>query len=268
MHLDDVQNAEKFADIEKNLRLIQTLRAIALDLIRFLAQLEDFQKKLWLKKKFVVATHYCLTLDRVPDDLYATIAANPQQWQQWQDLGMLNGATDVFNQAAVGSVDYLKEHPYLMVDTALFDAAFKAALLFAVDNLEDSLDGLLIHGDNFQALQLLQERYREQVKCVYIDPPYNTGSDGFIYKDAYCHSSWFSMMNPRLNLTRELLRDDGGIFISIDDNEQANLKLICDEIFGMRNFIANMIWQKKYLKNKIARYLFSAARTILIIARI
>jgi adenine-specific DNA-methyltransferase len=113
MHLDDVENAETFADIEKNLRLIQTLRAIALDLISFLAQLEDFQKKLWLKKKFVVATHYCLTLDRVPEELYATIAANPQQWQQWQDLGMLNGATDVFNQAEAGSVDYLKEHPYL-----------------------------------------------------------------------------------------------------------------------------------------------------------
>ena len=76
MHLDDVQNAEKFADIEKNLRLIQTLRAIALDLITFLAQLEDFQKKLWLKKKFVVATHYCITLDRVPESLYPVIAAN------------------------------------------------------------------------------------------------------------------------------------------------------------------------------------------------
>ncbi|MFZ4504573.1 MAG: endonuclease domain-containing protein, partial [Methylovulum sp.] len=89
MHLDDVQNAEKFADIEKNLRLIQTLRAIALDLVTFLAQLEDFQKKLWLKKKFVVATHYCITLDRVPVSLYPTIAANSLQWEQWKNLGML-----------------------------------------------------------------------------------------------------------------------------------------------------------------------------------
>ena len=93
MHLDDVQNAEKFADIEKNLRLIQTLRAIALDLITFLAQLEDFQKKLWLKKKFVVATHYCITLDRVPKCSLSAgcIAANPQQWEQWENLGMLDG---------------------------------------------------------------------------------------------------------------------------------------------------------------------------------
>ena len=154
MHLDDVQNAEKFADIEKNLRLIQTLRAIALDLITFLAQLEDFQKKLWLKKKFVVATHYCITLDRVPESLYPAIAANPQQWEQWDKLGMLDGnKADLFNQAKAGSIEYLKAHPYLMVDTALFDAAFKHALLAAVDNLDESLDGLLIHGDNFQAFK-------------------------------------------------------------------------------------------------------------------
>jgi adenine-specific DNA-methyltransferase len=86
MNLDDVQNAEKFADIEKNLRLIQVLRTIAQDLIDFLAQLEDFQKKLWLKKKFVVATHYCITLDRVPENLYPTIADNSLQWEQWKIL--------------------------------------------------------------------------------------------------------------------------------------------------------------------------------------
>ena len=93
MNLDDVQDAQVFKDIEKNLRLIQTLRAIAKDLITFLAQLEDFQKKLWLKRKFVVAAHYCMTLDRVPESLYPKIAENSQQWQQWQSLGMLFKAT-------------------------------------------------------------------------------------------------------------------------------------------------------------------------------
>lgn len=169
MHLDDVQHAEKFADIEKNLRLIQTLRAIALDLIAFLAQLEDFQKKLWLKKKFVVATHYCITLDRIPESLYPTIAGNARQWEQWEKLGMLGEhKTDLFNQAKTGSVEYLKAHPYLMADTALYDAEFKQALLAVIDNLDDSLDGLLIHGDNFQALTLLRETYNEMVEIVYI----------------------------------------------------------------------------------------------------
>jgi len=225
MRLDDVQNAEKFADIEKNLRLIQTLRAIALDLITFLAQLEDFQKKLWLKKKFVVATHYCITLDRVPASLYPTIADNPQQWEQWDSLGMLDGnKADLFKQAKAGSVEYMKAHPYLMADTALFDAAFKYALLAAVDNLDESLDGLLIHGDNFQALNLLLERYRQQVKCSYFDPPYNTGKDGFLYKDNYSHSTWITFIGSRLAAVTDLLKDDGAIFCSVDDNEAGNLE--------------------------------------------
>jgi adenine-specific DNA-methyltransferase len=183
MNLDDVQRAGSFADIEKNLCMIQILRGIALDLVTFLAQLEEFQKKLWLKKKFVVAAHYCITLDRVPESLYPAIAANEKQWEQWKGLGMLRdeGGTDLFSQGKHGSVDYLKAHPYLMADTSLYDNRFREMLLQSVDNLDETTDGVLIHGDNFQALNLLQERYREQVKCVYIDPPYNTGGDGFLY---------------------------------------------------------------------------------------
>ena len=225
------QVAEKFTDIEKNLRLIQTLRAIALDLITFLAQLEDFQKKLWLKKKFVVATHYCITLDRVPASLYPAIAANPRQWEQWDKLGMLDDSkADLFKQAQAGSVEYLKEHPYLMTDTALFDAAFKQALLAAVENLDESLDGLLIHGENFQALNLLQERYQGQVKCVYIDPPYNTNSTPILYKNEYKHSSWASLMQDRLLLSMRLLNEDGVKVVAIDDSEMVNLSIILEDV--------------------------------------
>jgi len=244
MHLDDVQHAEKFADIEKNLRLIQTLRAIALDLIAFLAQLEDFQKKLWRKKKFVVATHYCITLDRVPESLYPIIAANPGQWEQWEKLGMLSeNKTDLFNQAKAGSIEYLKAHPYLMVDTALFTIEFKQALLAAVDNLDDSLDGLLIHGDNFQALNLLQERYREQVKCVHIDPPYNTGSSGFLYKNAYPHSSWLSMIKDRINVSVSLLADLGVFACHIDEFEMERLHLLLEKEASLEN-AGTLVWDK------------------------
>jgi len=232
MHLDDVQHADTFASIEKNLRQIQTLRAIALDLIDFLAQLEDFQKKLWLKKKFVTATHYCITLDRVPQSLYPAIAANPQQWKQWEQLGMLTeGKTDLLNQGEAGSIDYLQSHRYLMVDTALFDAAFKQQLLAAIDNLDDSLDGLLIHGDNFQALNLLQERYREQVKCVYIDPPYNTDASAIMYKNSYKDSSWLSLIQDRLLLVHFLMLNDALISVAIDDQEIASLRIVLDKIF-------------------------------------
>ncbi len=241
MHLDDVQNAEKFADIEKNLRLIQTLRAIALDLITFLAQLEDFQKKLWLKKKFIVATHYCITLDRVPESLYPAIAANPQQWEQWEKLGMLDGnKTDLFKQGQAGSVAYLKEHPYLMADTALYDAAFKQALLAAVDNLDESLDGLLIHGDNFQALNLLQERYREQVRYIYIDPPYNTDATVIEYKNGYRESSWLALIDSRLSLGKNMLREDGVHTLTIDDYEHAAVRQLLDIEFGSENYLATV----------------------------
>lgn len=234
MHLDDVQNAEKFADIEKNLRMIQCLRGIALELIAFLAQLEDFQKKLWLKKKFVVAAHYCITLDRVPASLYPEIAKNPRQWEQWEKLGVLEGKKDdLFKQAKTGTVDYLQAHPFLMVDSSLFDEQFKAALLNGIEKLDESVDGLLIHGDNFQALNLLQERYREQVKCIYIDPPYNTSASEIIYKNSFKHSSWLTLMHNRIALGRSLMNvRESFLCCTIDDVEQKVLSQLLEEVYG------------------------------------
>ena len=225
MNLDDVQNAQAFAAIEKNLRMIQCLRAIALDLITFLASIEDFQKKLWLKKKFVVAAHYCVTLDRVPEALYAAIAANLAQWAQWYDLGMRDSA-------GAGTVDNLKASPYLMVDTALFDAAFRADLLKAIPDLDDSMDGLLVHGDNFQALKLLTERYRESVKAIYIDPPYNTDASAINYKNGYKSSSWSSLLQSRLEASFSFLRHDGVLMAAIDDVQFKELSFICEEVFA------------------------------------
>jgi adenine-specific DNA-methyltransferase len=218
MRLDDVQSADSFSDIEKSLRLIQVLRAIALDLIAFLAQLEDFQKKLWLKKKFVIAANYCVTLDRVPVELLQVIADNPAQWQRWETLGML-AETD-------RSVEYLKSHRNLMVDTGLHGPEIKQAILNAVDDHDASTDGVLVHGENFQAMNLLTERYKGQVKCCYFDPPYNTGKDGFLYKDSYSHSTWISFIANRLETVTNLLQDDGAVFCSIDDNEAGNLEAI------------------------------------------
>ncbi len=231
MQLDDIQAAHSFAHIEKSLRLIQIFRAIAQDLIVFLAQLEDFQKKLWLKKKFIVSAHYCVTLDRLPESLYPAIAENQRQWEQWENLGMLAvQPSDLLNQAIKGSVDYLKEHPFLMVDTSVFQAGFKSKLLASLDHLDDNLDGLLIHGDNFQALSLLQERYREQVKCIYIDPPYNTNSTPILYKNEYKHSSWASLMRDRLTLSMNLINEDGIKVVAIDDSEMVNLSIILEEV--------------------------------------
>lgn len=242
MHLDDVQGAEHFANIEKSLRLIQTLRAISLDLIAFLAQLEDFQKQLWLKKKFVVATNYSVTLDRIPESLYPKIAANLKQWDQWDDFGMLEGKkSDLFSQACHGSVEYLKAHQYLMADTSLFDSSFKHLLLGAIDNLEDSVDGLLIHGDNFQALNLLLERFRGEVTCIYIDPPYNTDAGPITYKNGYRSSSWISMMDSRLEISRSFLNDDGIMCATIDDYQVNELAHLLDTTFGQPNRLGTSV---------------------------
>jgi adenine-specific DNA-methyltransferase len=254
LFLDDVQNAQKFADIEKNLRLIQTLRAIALELITFLAQLEDFQKKLWLKKKFVVATDYCITLDRLPENLYRAIAANSQQWAQWDSLGMLDNQNADLNQPKPGSVEYLKMHPYLMADTAIFDDAFKGEILKSIEDLDENLDGLLIDADNYQAMNLLKERYSERIKCIYIDPPYNTGGDGFAYKDNYQHSSWASMIEMRLLLAKDYLNSCGVLFSSIDDKERMLLECILSQVFGKENRVEELIWIQNSTKNQSPTY--------------
>ncbi len=224
MNLDDVQNAQAFANIEKSLRMIQCLRAIALDLIVFLAQLEDFQKKLWLKKKFVVSAHYCMTLDRVPEALYPAIVANAEQWKQWHELGMRETANP-------GSIADLKAASALMVDTALFDAAFQISLLKSIPNLDATTDGLLVHGDNFQALTLLKEKFRSKVNTIYIDPPYNTDASAIDYKNGYKSSSWVALLESRLKAARPMLVDNGVLMAAIDDAQYKELSFICNESF-------------------------------------
>ena len=118
-------------------------------------------------------------------------------------------------------------------------------------------ENMLIHGDNLLALKALESRYKGQVKCIYIDPPYNTGSAFEHYDDNLEHSEWLTLMRPRLEILKNLLAEDGSIWISIDDDEQAYLRVLCDEVFGRRNFISTIVWQRAYspvnLKKTISR---------------
>lgn len=143
-------------------------------------------------------------------------------------------------------IDFLKANPYLVLDTRHFSDDFKLRLLSSFEDLDEQCDGLLIHSENFQALNLLMERYRGQVKCIYIDPPYNTGSDNdFAYKDDYQHSSWLSMMVDRAALAKGLSAPSSGIFVSTDDGEYANLKLAFGRVWGDENFVADIIWNSR-----------------------
>ena len=122
---------------------------------------------------------------------------------------------------------------------------------------DPAAENMLIQGDNLEALKALIPLYARKVKCIYIDPPYNTRSAFEHYDDNLEHSQWLSMIYPRLELLRELLSEDGSIWVSIDDNEAHYLKVMMDEVFGRRNFIANLIWQKKYSPQNDAEF-FSA----------
>ena len=231
MHLDDIQSAQAFAHIEANLRLIQTLRQIALEIIDFLAQLENFQKKLWLKKKFVAGCHYLITLNHIPEKFHETIFANAKQREQWQHLFAVK---DLPSSDLILSDD---ANAYLVVDTSLFPAEFQSELLTALsaefsDGIDAHINGTLIHSDNFQALNLLQARYREQVKCIYIDPPYNTSASEIIYKNGYKHSSWLSLIENRISKSKTLLRKNGIHCLTIDDFEYHKVKQLLDDLFS------------------------------------
>lgn len=238
---------------ERQLQKALTLREIAHKLIEFLAQTEEFQKKLWLKKKFVVDTQWLVTLDKVPADLYAQVEANDAQWAEWEKLGFVTAKTK--------RKPLLKPEIKLVLDTQFFDADFTTQLLEHIGNttgnLDEATDGVLVNSENFQALTLMQARYREQVKCVYIDPPYNTGDDGFIYKDSYSSSSWLSMMSDRLDIGMSTLADDGVLFASIGDEEQENLASLIRDKYGKERFFSTLVWEKKkkgsFLNGSIAR---------------
>ncbi len=128
-------------------------------------------------------------------------------------------------------------------------------------------DNVLVHGDNLEALKALLPFYAGEVKCIYIDPPYNTGSAFEHYDDNLEHSTWLNMMYPRLKLLREFLREDGSIWISIDDREGAYLRVICDEIFGRQNFVSNISWQRTYSTRNDAKGIVNEVEHILVYSK-
>ncbi len=232
MHLDDVQNAGAFADIEKNLRMIQCLRSIALELITFLAQLEDFQKKLWLKRRFVVRSEYCVRFSSLPEDLRQVAVSNEHQVEEWKAILGIDVA-----KASGGELSSL------VVDTQYFPADFKNRLLAGLADLNASSSGVLIHGDNRQSLRFLQARFSEQVACVYIDPPFNTGRD-FLYKDSYRDSSWLSLISNGLAYADRLIKSGGCLYLHLDYNCNFLGRQLLNTVLGEERFLNEITWQR------------------------
>ncbi|WP_441699229.1 site-specific DNA-methyltransferase [Helicobacter pylori] len=222
---------------DKRLNGINTIKEVALQVISLVSEFENELCKIWNKPRFVLNSHFIVSLDQLKAKNYdlnkITNHKNyPKQVKEWQDLDLK-------------TTDNLLENEFLPLDTLYFkDLEEGIKNLFS----EDEINGTLIKSENYQALNSLKNRYKETIDCIYIDPPYNTQNNEFIYADNFKRSSWLAMMDNRLELARKLLNNKGVMFVSIDDNEQAYLKALMDEVFngGGDNFVANVVWQRSY----------------------
>ena len=237
LHIDDLDSQH----INSQLSIVKAIKQVGQKIIQMLAQLENFQKKLWLKKKFVVQSDYCITLDRVPEKLYPEIIANDAQRKEWVRLFAIDDIkgdmmTEAYSEPL--TIEFLKQNQFLVLDTAFFDTKFKHQLVRSMENIDEQTNGLLINSENFQALELLQEKYKKGIKCIYIDPPYNTNASEIIYKNGYKHSSWNSLLYDRLTIADNLVDSLGFRITAIDHAECFNLGKIQDYIYGEDNRLA------------------------------
>ena len=235
LFLDDLDDAA-FNVTEQQLRKLKVIRSIAKKVIRMLAQIEGFQKKLWLKKKFVIETNYCITLDRIPfnQKLYDEIFSNENQIAEWEKLFSIDRKQLDKDYKDLG-IEKFRSLPYVMnliVDTKYFGCDFKDGLLVGVDDIDSQCGGELINSDNFHGLSLINAKYHKKIRCTYIDPPYNTNSTPILYKNEFKDSSWMSLMSNRLALAKNLISEGGVKSLAIDDAELSNLCKILEESYS------------------------------------
>ena len=239
MRLDDIENQDA-PRAERYLSRIRAIRRCALPVIDFLAALANFQKRLWLKKKFVVETSYCIRLGCIPDEFLPEIAANEAQRREWVELCGIDAIKGDLARPEYYSepltVEFLRSQPSLMVDTHHFVPAFAQRLIEGNANIPNAC--LLVHGENFQSLNVLSRRFRGEIHCVYIDPPYNAPASEILYKNNYKHSSFLSMMESRLLLSRDLTATMGSHVVAIDKNERNGLFRLLLQTFPEHDNVA------------------------------
>lgn len=237
IHLDDVDTTDE-KRVDTYIAKVKAIKRVGKIIIDFLAQIEDFQKKLWLKKKFVVSTDWCITLDNIHEVFYEEIIKNKTQVLEWIDMYAINEIEGDLTTVAFSeqlTMEFLRENGNLIVDTKHFTTDFKERLVASIDNIDERINGLLINSDNFHALNILLAKLSKQVKCIYIDPPYNADASEIMYKNGFKHSSWLSMMESRLQIASQLMRTDGMICLTIDDYEKDNASILLSQIFSPEN---------------------------------
>ena len=233
---------------EQRIKQLQAIKATAYAIIDFIAQFEDELRRVWEKPKFVRNVNYVVTLDKLTDEILDKISKHKgaeAQIEEWQELSMVD---DEFSMASLKN-DSSSDYKFLPLDTKHFKD-LELEILDALRNLDEALNGELIHSENWQALNSLQRRYKERVKCIYIDPPYNTENDEFLYRDRYKHSSWLSLIFDRTICAKSFLKNIGTFWINLDDGEMPKLRLILDIIFDKSSFVGNVCWKKTSGDNK------------------
>jgi len=223
----------------------QAFRAVTDEVIALLVTVETFQKQLFLMKKKVITTDYLISIGKISeatkDDttqreaLFSQILENKTQLADWRQT------FDVDIREQLPLLEGL--YPTLPLDTRHFDDTFVDELLALFEDLDSQIDGVLLNSENFQALNLLMKKYRSSIRCVHIDPPYNTNTSGFLYKNNYQHASWLTMMQNRLSLAEQLMAPDSCILCHIDENEYEKLFLLFNNLPMLNQ--GTVVWDKR-----------------------
>jgi adenine-specific DNA-methyltransferase len=257
----DIKTLEEEKFLDKHITRAKVVREIGEAIIDFLSQIEDFQKRLWEKKKFVLKTDYVITLDKIKEyagedfleSILDEILKNRKQLEEWRELFGIEVKSKkdlIANNTLQG-----KEWKKLPVDTRYFEDDFKFKLLEKLTekaDLDDLLDGILIKSENWQALNSLLNKYKEKVQTIYIDPPFNKEQDAdYLYNVKYKDSTWITMLENRISLARDLLKDTGSIFVRCDYNGNMYVRLLMNEIFGEENFRNEIIISRTRAKQLV-----------------
>ena len=220
------------------LQRFKIFKDFALKLIDFISQFEQELVRIWNKPKFVLNSNYVITLDRLPKEIIDKIAVSSglkKQIEEWQTLGIVDGNFDFNNR------NNEEKYAHLPIDTKYFKD-IEEEILALFDNLDEALDGRLIHSENYQALNTLKERYKGQVQCIYIDPPFNTGKD-FAYIDGYQDSTWLSIMRDRIDLLELFLSENSNFYLHLDYRANYLGRMLLAKYFNEESIVNEIIWR-------------------------
>jgi len=261
---------------QERLNFLRAIKEVVHFIIDKIADFEDELKKIWLKPKFVLNSNYVISLDKLKDfevlkevinslkETEADFRENLEnlkktkqehksykerfenyqplnQLEEWFLLDLIDEDFEVSQILKDGKLD--EKYQFLPIDTKFLDEELKFKILETFEDLDKALDGYLIKSDNFQALNTILPKFKDRVQTIYIDPPFNTGDD-FEYIDRFQDSTWLTLMENRLTLAREILKDEGSLFLHLDDNANHYGKILLNKIFGEENFVSEIVWQK------------------------